>query len=298
MKKAVNNPKHPCFNEPVNRIYHGQIRAGQPGQLTTKNYSVFQGLDSGSAFLHPMVKTVYDSEAYRLQVNPDAAAETYFKLHDPMARRHFSAINGHLVRNGVVADIGCGGGSVLDLAHGHSATSIAIEPFRGFHTSLRERKHLAYGSAEEASVEWRGRVNSIWSLHVIEHVADPIAFMNSLSELLQPGGRGLILTPNLDDILLSTCEQTYSPFWFRTVHLWYFNGLGLSRIVEAAGLKVERIRYVHEYGMSNYQHWIAEGKPRGETPWAGVTANMDAEWGRFLESQGKASSVAIEFRKP
>ena len=61
-------------------------------------------------------------------------------------------------------------------AHGHSVTAARIE---------------------DADLP-RAHFDLVYSLHVVEHVADPTSFMGAIRAALRPGGYCLIDTPNID----------------------------------------------------------------------------------------------------
>lgn len=70
---------------------------------------------------------------------------------------------------------------------------------------------------------------------VIEHLMEPVTFLQKLGKLLNPGGCILVTTPNKDYAVnkLSTWATDLPP-----VHLWWFTKDGFRKMAESADLSV------------------------------------------------------------
>lgn len=279
-------------HEPTELLYSGPIRADRPGTLTAATYDVVRGAVSGVAQLDPFPTIDYAGGTYRTAVNGSDSIDRYFELHDAEQAGYYGRIHGLLDRRSVVADCGCGGGSLLDLVRGVTRQTIAIEPFVGYHASLASRGHAVFGSATDASAAgWGGRVDVALSIHVIEHVGNPVTAMEELRGLLRPGGRLVVFTPNLADILLALDFEGYAPFWFRQVHNFYFDGAGLRWVLEAAGFTGIDVFHHHEFGLSNALQWMRRRSPGGQGRLNGIEPAADAFWKGYLEQRGMANHV-------
>lgn len=278
-------------------IYKGVIRDGKPGTFTKENYEVVYSDESKSAKLNPLPKIDYDSDAYRKLVNDSALAEDYFKEHDKQQPGYFKFIGPYLKRGYTVADCGCGGGSMLDLIKGVAGTTIAIEPFIGYHASLRDRKHLPYNSITNALNEHSGKVDLALSIHVIEHTEDPLSYLKEIYNLLKPGGVSVVFTPNLDDVLLKLYPEKYAPFFYRTVHNYYFTGESLEILGKQAGFKKADKFYYHEFGFANLVNWLKDGKGMGNVEINGIDSGIDANWKIWLEETGQSYNVGVVLYK-
>ena len=279
-------------DEPTELMYSGRIRADRPGTLTDESYDVLRGGISGVAQLDPFPRVDYTGGGYRTAVNGSDAIDRYFELHDAEQAGYYGRIHELLNRRSVVADCGCGGGSLLDLIRGVTGRTIAIEPFVGYHASLASRGHAVFGSATDASAGgWHARVDVAMSIHVIEHVDNPVTAMREIRNLLRPGGRIVVFTPNLGDILLSLDFEGYAPFWFRRVHNFYFDGAGLRWVLAAAGSTDIDVFHHHEFGLSNTLQWMRRRAPGGHGRLKGIEPAADAFWKGYLEQHGMANHV-------
>lgn len=279
-------------------VYHGPIRSGSYGRVTADAHSVYRCAGCSVEFLHPAPAVEYESESYRSDYNGSVDVASYFKAQDGLAVSYFALLTRRAnFRDAVVADFGCGGGSFLDAARGQARTTIAIEPFVGYHESLRARGHAVYSyGADFLSDARRPAVDVAVSLHVIEHVPDPVAYLREMREALAPEGVAFVLTPNTDNVLLRLDAPGYRSFDYRTVHRWYFNGSALQRCAQNAGFDTANIFHQHNYDLSNAMLWLRDGRPTGNGALDVFDARINDAWSSFLESNGLADTVWVELR--
>jgi len=112
--------------------------------------------------------------------------------------------------------------------------------------------------------------NKIFLFHVLEHIEEPVAFLESLKAVLKPGGCIYIEVPNVDDILVKTYQcDAFKNYYYKKAHLYNFNEKGLMHIFENAGYQYE-IDFIQRYDLSNHLHWLHTGKPGGKGRYAQV----------------------------
>jgi 2-polyprenyl-3-methyl-5-hydroxy-6-metoxy-1,4-benzoquinol methylase len=283
---------------PSDIMYRGPIRSGQFGQRSGREYAVRFAKGAALGYLDPFPQIDYSSAEYRVSVNGSAAIDTYFQLHDRQQPGYLGIIQPFLSRASTVVDCGAGGGAMLDCIHGMVSRTIAVEPLADWHASLRERGHVTYGSMAECGCRERGSVSVALSVHVIEHVIDPVAYLREIGDLLTPGGTALVFTPNLHDILMSLDFEHYAPFFFREQHNYYFTAKGLEVLAGAAGLAVVRSGFYHDFPIANAFGWVANRVPAEHSNRDCFDASVDGFWKGYLESRGLASQVYCVFRKP
>jgi len=279
-------------------LYSGQVRDGTSGTLTRESYKVWKALSCELGFLDPIPNTDYSSESYRISVNDSAKVSDYFRLHDSHQVPYLNLASGYLARDSIVADCGCGAGSLLDLISGMASETIAIEPFAGYQTDLARRGHTTYSDLPQAISQRKASVDLALSIHVIEHTPDPVEYLRHIHDLLKPGGTAVIVTPNLNDVLLSLDPARFAPFFFRRVHNYYFTLRALRQAISLANLVEEAPIFLHEFGMSNCLLWLKNGLPGGRTTLPQISSELDAVWQKSLESKGLANQVGIVAKRP
>lgn len=108
------------------------------------------------------------------------------------------------------------------------------------------------------------KFDKIFMFHVLEHIENPADFLESLKELLKPGGVIYIEVPNVDDVLVKTykCKE-FLEYYYKLAHIYNFNEKGLRFIFDKAGV-VGDIEYIQRYDLSNHMVWLGQGIPKGQ----------------------------------
>ena len=235
--------------------------------------------------------SAYVSKDYRSLLEQNHEVEKHFIDHDELAKFTLETLWPYSYRGKTVADIGCGGGALLDHLFGLADTLLAIEPALPWSESLTQRGYKWYSSTNEASQDYSGKVDLVLSTQVIEHVENPKEFLLDIRELLTDDGIAVISTPNRDDVLMGLVHEVFPQFFYRSQHPWYFNAESLSQCVERAGLAVVEIRHIHRYGLANAMNWLKEGRPCGRSSMAPLDGVIDSHWKAWLESKGQSDNL-------
>lgn len=151
---------------------------------------------------------------------------------------------------GRALDIGAGNGNRLAQLRSRGWESWLMEPRREIAQETSEaigipaaQTVVAY--AEDADLP-EGHFDLIVMDHVVEHLSDPRAVLESIAGWLKPGGRLLITCPNYGSL-----ESRLLGRWWMGLdmprHLFHFSTGTLSRMAAEAGLVVEDLR--PQYGV-------------------------------------------------
>lgn len=240
----------------------------------------------------------YELPTYREKLQQSHDAEKHQREHDELARFTLETIWPMKLRKKIVADFGCGGGVLLDHLRGLADVLIAIEPNNLFGKSLTERGYDWYRSGPAAARAYPEGVDLLISNQVIEHVDDPYSFMKEAYNLLKPGGRVIISTPNREDILMELLSDEFPRFFYRTQHRWSFHSASLKACAERAGLMVLETRHVHRYGIANVMHWLRDKQPRGRAPFQPFDDQIDKLWRSWLEATGRSDNLYLIAERP
>lgn len=103
--------------------------------------------------------------------------------------------------HGRLLDIGCGNGSYLAMMKrlGWEVVGTEIDPKAADIATSSLGIFVHVGDLEDAPFE-HASFDVITMSHVIEHVADPIEFLNTAARFLKPGGEMIVVTPNLSSL--------------------------------------------------------------------------------------------------
>lgn len=187
--------------------------------------------------------------------NPKGSSAMLHKLNPPRLRHIRATIDAHWgsdpealkpLAGRRAADVGCGAGLLAEpLARmGAVVTGIDAAPENVAVAKLHAEKQgltIDYraGGVEALAGE---TFDLVTSMEVIEHVADPSAFVTALADLLAPGGIMILSTPNrtpLSKLALITVGEGIGMVPKGT-HDWqkFLTPDELAALVEAAGLRV------------------------------------------------------------
>ncbi len=101
---------------------------------------------------------------------------------------------------------------------------------------------------------------------MLEHFPEPKSILGKLSDMVADDGQIIVEVPNADDALLTLYQsETFSHFTYWSCHLFLFTSRTLEILVSQAGLKVDYIKHVQRYPLSNHLYWLANGEHGGYT---------------------------------
>ena len=135
--------------------------------------------------------------------------------------------------------------------------------------------------------------------HVLEHIPDPKSILGELSEILAGDGQIIIEVPNADDALLTLYHnEPFSRFTYWSCHLFLNTAKTLEMLVCQCNLKVNYIKQVQRYPLSNHLYWLANGRPGGHQKWHFLDSpEMHAAYTKQLAAIGKCDTILASISK-
>ena len=138
-----------------------------------------------------------------------------------------------------VLDVGCGRGLFLDLLREARIGCVGVDASEAAVASCRERDHDAI--AGDATRALRGladageRFGGIFLSHVVEHMLPPQTgiLLGEAARVVAPGGRLVVVTPNVKNLLVLT-----EVFWLDPTHVRPYPRRLIELLGAAAGLQV------------------------------------------------------------
>jgi 2-polyprenyl-3-methyl-5-hydroxy-6-metoxy-1,4-benzoquinol methylase len=140
-------------------------------------------------------------------------------------------------------EIGCMHGHLLSALTnlGLRASGIEIDE-----ASVRDCRRIGLdvtqSSFEECIASEKQRFDIVVLSHVLEHIRDASTALRQLQDLLQPGGRIILVVPN-SNANTAKLFGRYWGYWQVPVHIHHFNESSLRIFAERAGLEVAAIRF-------------------------------------------------------
>ena len=138
-------------------------------------------------------------------------------------------------------DIGCGSGKFVRFLRANGADASGVEPSAPlFERYLSKEACFRRTSAEALAAEGKC-FTAVTLLDVIEHVESPRAMLRAARDLLAPGGRLFLSTPDVG----SVAARAAGPRWhfYNKYHLSYLSPRTLEAVCEREGLRVVSVAH-------------------------------------------------------
>jgi SAM-dependent methyltransferase len=153
------------------------------------------------------------------------------------AKRHLQIVE-HYAAKGYILDVGCASGIFLRKAAETGWMVVGVEPANGLCQQAKQLLHghgeIHCGSLQEVDLP-QSFFDAITLWDVLEHVPDPVLFLNRCASLLKPGGYLFLNVPDLDSVQARLLKDRWP--LLLAEHLNYFNRPSLRRCGELAGLR-------------------------------------------------------------
>ncbi len=164
--------------------------------------------------------------------------------------------------NGKILDVGAGSGVLIrQIARVKGnrenlwANDFSEEALASLH---REGFQTIVGRAEDLNPD--ERFQAITLNQVIEHLQNPKAAVERLTQLLAPGGYLFLETPSTDGLDARLFRKRYWGGYHIPRHFWLFNEASLRQLLEGAGLRVVEFRYLASpvFWIQSFHHLVLD----------------------------------------
>jgi 2-polyprenyl-3-methyl-5-hydroxy-6-metoxy-1,4-benzoquinol methylase len=182
------------------------------------------------------------------------------------SRRDFSMVRelaGDLLRRGTALDLGCGYGAMLDVLRREGFAAIGCDVSAHACRFVAARAFGVVCSKTPGLPFARESFDFVISSHVIEHLADPTAFVREIVGLVRPGGCVALVTDHSRatqyafEHARARLVGAAPPFRTSTDHTFVFRRRHLQALLTAAGCDIVRTRAYHHTPEHETWHWRA-----------------------------------------
>jgi hypothetical protein len=150
----------------------------------------------------------------------------------------YKLVEEYALKGDRILDFGAGSGQFATLLTLNGYNVVCFEP------DLSLRQSLAHSGLEahtSLNLVADGSIDYVYSLNVLEHIADDIDALRMIYTKLRPRGRLLLYVPAL--------QWLYTSFDLRIGHVRRYNKLTLCDTVKTAGFNIERSCYADSLGV-------------------------------------------------
>ncbi len=157
----------------------------------------------------------------------------YWKLRKAWATFAMRGVLSHLPRGGRLLEVGCGNGSFLRLV-AEARPDVALHGIDIVDTHIEDIPGLVFHEGMLETTDLPGDFDVIYFNNLIEHVPDPVAFLDKCYRILRPGG---VIYGNTPDHL-SLDRYLFGRYWagyHYPRHTFVFNHDNMRKILEQCG---------------------------------------------------------------
>lgn len=210
-------------------------------------------------------KDFYEHEyhqTYLTHVDPDILnPQKYYEKMRKASALWIERVRGLLQGQEYVLDVGC--------STGHLITGIQDKAYEVYGHELSRKEvdfcknvlKIDVDSIPLAERFEKESMDIITLIFVLEHIGDPIPFLEELKLYLKPHGKLVIVVPNIKDALVSLYDiEEFRKFYYCIEHLYYYSPQTLMKTLEKAGFSGEA-QAVQEYPLINHLNWIYRKEP-------------------------------------
>lgn len=222
----------------------------------------------GLVFLHPTMTPEAERAFYEQEYGEIYSSEKgttpadLFAARQGDAQAYFDLVKDDIGPDNNCLEIGAASGYFLDRIKPHVRSVTGLET----HNLLcRHCEEIGIKMVSSLSECADGEFDRVFMFFVLEHLGDPVAYLDELKRVLADGGRIFIEVPNVEDILVSVYDiPAFHDYYYTPAHQFYYSEPTLRRVIEKAGFSKVEIKPLQRYDLSNHIHWMTKGRPGGQ----------------------------------
>lgn len=190
---------------------------------------------------HQYTETYYSGSAR-------ADEDVYESMARDVAARRMQRIEKDLGRRGTVLDVGCSTGWLLAVAaeRGWVATGVEVSESAAQAARAHPGVSVHTGTLETASIA-PGSIDAVIASHVLEHVPDPVGFLQQVARVMSDDAVLVLALPNSQGFIHTAANlvhrlrgrygrDRFSCSLYPPSHLYAFSPASLVRALSRAGL--------------------------------------------------------------
>jgi len=189
--------------------------------------------------------------------------EKHFTSNQREVERRIPFLEPYLAKEQKILEIGCSSGFMLNALKEKGIDVYGLDPSEGFIEFVKAKGVQVYKDLKGLQKNHDIQFDLIIHYYVLEHIRNPIEFINQYMELLNATGKMIFEVPCATDPLIDLYKvPAFDKFYWSVAHHWYFNRESLKEVLKKTGYNFELFPE-QRYDLSNHMVWMQEGKPGG-----------------------------------
>ncbi len=216
------------------------------GVSNTFSYLLCKKCGAGTLFPKPDSKTIYNLYNKKTYFKNLSAPIRNNLLQWFITRRIFKTPSEWIAENfepAKVLDVGCGNGEFVKYLQNKGwdvyGTDLSPEAVKNS-SHLVGKERIRVGVFHKQEFNQKYDMVSFW--HVLEHIDNPLEYLNKANKILRKNGVVVAESPNFDSINLNLFRKFYS--WIMVPdHVIYYNERAVRVLAQKTGFRVKQIIY-------------------------------------------------------
>jgi SAM-dependent methyltransferase len=139
-----------------------------------------------------------------------------------------------------IIELGCGPGNFLEKMRPYVGEVYGTEYNERALETARGKGLNVFGVDDKGALKMKGTFDAAFSFHVLEHVPDPVFFIQEMLSWINPNGKMGISVPNMEGPIkyINPCISNMPPH-----HATRWQLVTFRKLADRLGLKIERVAF-------------------------------------------------------
>ena len=203
-------------------------------------------LKEGRYFRKIKSTSVNYDDYFSLREDPDGVTRNFIEESSSridLCNNEIKYINNLIINENKkrIIDIGCGNGLISSkfderyIKYGLEVSKLAAEAASQYITNINTNALESDSYPEEF-------FDVVFSYYVIEHIEDPVSFIENICLIMKTHGKLVLGTPNFDSAMARRFGKNFRMLHDKT-HISLFSDFSLKELLEDSGFQVDKIDY-------------------------------------------------------
>ena len=162
-----------------------------------------------------------------------------------------------------ILEIGCSLGYFLKLLRDKGVIPYGIELNKKRANYVNKVLEINCAESLEEYENSGKRFHKIFLFYVLEYIQNPVGYLRRLINLLNEGGKIILITPNLNDFIKEGLQNVaFKNFFYDENAINYFTEKSIRKVVSALSVTKYKLHTKQNYSFINHLNWYLTNAPK------------------------------------